>query len=1348
MPVNSILTNWKDSLQPPQGYMTVSTLTPAEGEQSITLSALITSLNVQQLTDITAAQPLSSFISNLDSQLSDGNVLNLTYLEYDSINTPPQYIYFTIQASSGISFSLIPDILKISGMGFSLGISTPYTDLMGNYHSGLFGQVFATLNLFSYIDDTGASQTVDLQAILDFSDFSLTASLTNPIKVKYFLSEYSIPVPSILETVILSSLVAYGNYTTKTLLLNINIGSHISLLPSSDALQLTQLGLSIQKIGGTNPSSSATITGTLTLKGVAAEGNDLDIILTASNSASSDNSNWRFTGSTGNNQQIPIGSLINSLAQSIGDIQLPHAITDFTISYIFASYDLSTKNFSFSCKGQLPLGDGSMNMSLQIVLTKQDDNSYQKDFSGLITAGSYVFEVEFASSPTETNFIALFRNDDEEPIHIQEIIGGLSPTVAEYIPPSLAINLKDIFFVYHKEAQTKTSAKTTQTKGGFLLGTDLSASLDLTQIPVAGALIPADQNIAIENLKLFVASTNFNAEQLESFNTQLSSHQIPEFPTTPAESKNGDSQTTKTTQPTILPKGWGLAAEVQIGPKEKTLMISTGSTKKPPKKTTSKGKTTPTTTTTSTTTSMPTTTDSSQYTTDQSSKIPGVQWFNIQKSAGPLYFGRIGVRFEDGELTFLLDAAMKVGPLNVSLDGLSLSSPIDHFEPHFALYGLSLDYKQPPIEIGGAFLKAIPTPEGVQYEYDGMLVIKAKKISFTAIGSYAKLLTGKPSIFAYVAIGFPLGGPPWFLVKGLSFGFGYNRALLPPPLQEMDSFPLVAEVLYSGGKATTPQKGKTNTNSAQQKANLMAELEKLKQYIPPEAGQYFIAVGLMFSTFEVVNSFALATVQFGNRFRIDLFGRMFFLHPPVGMAQRNTKAPLLVNIEIDLIASLVPDEGYFELRAAIKEGSYIYSSNCKISGNLAFKAWFAGDHAGDFVFVLGGYHPKFYVPSYYPTREWLKPLSLWYGISEKIYIKGAFYLALTPVAFMAGGDLEANFEGDIKIVSLKAYFHLYADFIIYWKPFHYDISIGVDISIKASVHFLVTVSISLNLHADLHIWGPELSGKANVEILGISISIAFGADAPQYSPPIPWPEFQTSFLPDTQKICSTLCAHGLLKEVTDTDGTPYLIINRKTFSIEFNSVIPLTAAYLHTTDMEEDENALIANGTPFGINPMHINHGNLQSELQISLTGPDVDYDSFAFVPILKNVPAGLWGDYKGADLNQDRTIPNILSGFSIEPGSPPKPSETHEVPKENLQYDSYEVQQAFNWESPLNQKIYPTTPQSLIAGMALPHNYSQMLQGLLPQTDLENLLLAEENTDLTFIQNQVNAFVYTPQTN
>jgi hypothetical protein len=69
-------------------------------------------------------------------------------------------------------------------------------------------------------------------------------------------------------------------------------------------------------------------------------------------------------------------------------------------------------------------------------------------------------------------------------------------------------------------------------------------------------------------------------------------------------------------------------------------------------------------------------------------------WFPIKKDIGPLHFERVGFQYKDGAIWFLLDAALSLAGLTISLDGLGLGSPLNEFKPQFNLNGLGKTWGQ------------------------------------------------------------------------------------------------------------------------------------------------------------------------------------------------------------------------------------------------------------------------------------------------------------------------------------------------------------------------------------------------------------------------------------------------------------------------------------------------------------------------------------------------------------------------------------------------------------------------------------------------------------------------------
>jgi hypothetical protein len=186
---------------------------------------------------------------------------------------------------------------------------------------------------------------------------------------------------------------------------------------------------------------------------------------------------------------------------------------------------------------------------------------------------------------------------------------------------------------------------------------------------------------------------------------------------------------------------------------------------------------------------------------------------------------------------------------------------------------------------------------------------------------------------------------------------------------------------------------------------------------------------------------------------------------------------------------LKPDDGVFSATASLTANSYLLMRDCHLTGGFAFCIWFgASPYSGDFVVTLGGYHPAFTPPAWYPV---VANLGLNWTVSSTVVIKGGIYFAITPSAAMAGGSLQVLFEsGD-----LKAWLTTWINIMIRWKPFYVnaDVGISVGVSYKLDMQFS-SVTVTAELAAELTLWGPPTGGVAHVDWSIISFSIRFGAD--------------------------------------------------------------------------------------------------------------------------------------------------------------------------------------------------------------------------------------------------------------
>jgi hypothetical protein len=597
-------------------------------------------------------------------------------------------------------------------------------------------------------------------------------------------------------------------------------------------------------------------------------------------------------------------------------------------------------------------------------------------------------------------------------------------------------------------------------------------------------------------------------------------------------------------------------------------------------------------------------------------------WKPLDKTIGPLKFKRIGGEWDNGRLGVLLDASVSLAGLSVGLAGFAVRvepaklPKLTFADLEFGLDGMDVSFARGPVTISGALLRTV---EDGRVAYTGRAMIRAASFSIGAIGSYTTTREGEPSFFIFGAFSGVLGGPPCFVVQGVAAGFGYNRALTIPDIEDVREFPLVALAL-----------GPPETGEAGALDQLRAS-----DHFPAVAGQYWIAAGIRFTSFKLVEGFALVTAQFGVRFEIALIGVATLRQPPAPAPKA------LVNVELALLARICPDDGFLSVQAQLTRNSFLFDPSCRLTGGFAFCVWFkptnpdAIDRAGDFVVTLGGYHPNFQIPAHYPNPprigfDWRMPEC---GVS----ITGGAYFALTPSFIMAGGRLNALFRsGDF-----SAWFEAHADFLIGWAPLHYEAQVGVRIGAALVLRLGGLSSVlSFELGATLTIWGPPFAGEAYIDLGIVAFTVPLGdRAAPRTAPPIDWPEFERTFLPP--EWIGVSIAAGLVEDRTGDHG--YAIVNPSALRLAVETFVPAVSM---TVDAKEV--AAPGERPRLGIRPLGARE--LKSDIAVTLSRGAMDCR-----PILKNAPEALWSDAptpdaRGASPLAANVINEVLMGVEMLP--------------------------------------------------------------------------------------------------
>lgn len=641
-------------------------------------------------------------------------------------------------------------------------------------------------------------------------------------------------------------------------------------------------------------------------------------------------------------------------------------------------------------------------------------------------------------------------------------------------------------------------------------------------------------------------------------------------------------------------------------------------------------------------------------------------WLRVDRAFGPLYCRMLGLGFESEgsprerypRLLLGYDGRVALGPLTIELlelaVGIPIRRPADLSAYSVSLRGLDLSVDGGPVEISGGLFQ---TGTGALIEYSGAIFVRTETFTISGLGSYA-MVGSAPSFFAYAVLYKDLGGPAWFHVRGLALGFAYNRRLILPAIEDVKEFPLVRAAREPGFlSADNPKEA----------------LAKVSACVPISPGDYWLAAGVLFTSFEMVRSFALLTVAFGRDIEIGVLGYSQASVPP------NSSNPIAY-AEIALSARFKPADGLLAVRGQLTPASYILSRDCKLTGAFAFYSWFRGPHEGDFVLSLGGYHPKFQKPDHYPDVP--QRLGINWQIGSNLSIKGQQYFALTPSALMAGALIQATFEaGD-----LRAWFSLEAHFLVQWKPFYYDAFARVEIGVSYRLWLLFTTeTVSVHLGVDVRLWGPPFGGEAYIDWSIISFTISFGAGRTDAPLRIPWTQadgsgFKESFLPREGGVCAAAVTSGLVADLKQRDPkAPFdWVVSGEDFALETRSLIPSKKANFNgaerTGDWEDE----------FGVNPVGVSVAGFKSQHEITLKKRDESRpaeDAAAFSPaagigtkeVTRAVPKSLWGVgvSPSSELSSaDKTIPETLGGFRLVPDRPP-PQRTADIPEQVLLFSS-----------------------------------------------------------------------------
>ena len=865
---------------------------------------------------------------------------------------------------------------------------------------------------------------------------------------------------------------------------------------------------------------------------------------------------WYFEGGTVQDSGIQLGQLIASLASDFG-ATVPAAIASMVLDDIRFSYESGTGNFFYQMECKLQFQEVPVQLIPMVAIQNTGTPSapqYEDLYSGTIIIGSLEFMLLFDKTTTSDLFMATYTHSaSQQPIQLYELVQSISPSLAKIIPASLEVDLKDVIFAYYNVTQPVATKKWT-------IAMDLGITFNLSDIPLIGDVLPADETVGFDNLKVQYSNNAFTKDDATTLNAVLSAN-APNAQPLP---------------PDGFPSGVNATAKMRFGTSTSALNLDmTGNASQGPQP-------------------PPTTQAPAQQ------QFSNGLWYSLQRSIGPIYFNRVGVDYTNGVLFFLLDGSFSLAGLTLTLQAAGFGSPINNFDLQFTLQGIGIEYSVPGLTVGGGLLIVDPpTTPGVSFQFDGDATIQVGKFGFSAIGSYAQFEDGQPSLFVFANVQIPIGPIPAFFITGLSAGFGYNRDVLIPGMNQVLDFPLIAVANNDPNMPTDLESVLAIMEGRQAGPSGTKNV-----WLPPRLNEYWMAFGLQFSTYELLFSNAMVVAKFGKELELALLGVTKMQLPPVGNE-------IYVFAELMMEVDWKPDSGFFGISAQLSSNSYVLDKNCKLTGGFAFYLWYGGENAGQFVVTLGGYHPQFTPPPFYPS---VPRLGINWTLSNLLSINGSAYMALTPSAAMAGGSLAVNFhEGD-----LKAWFTAEANALITFNPFYFNIDISVSVGVSYKMNLLfTTLNISVSLGASLQLWGPSVGGSIYVDFYILGFTINFGASLKtQPQDPLTWTQFQP-LLPQGNE--NTISINSGLASQLDENT---LVVRANQFAFSTNSVIPAQKlTYNGSTQVNGSDYA-------FDIRPMNLTNVAATQDLQIFYNGSNtpMNLSGWNLSTLTQNMPATLWG--------------------------------------------------------------------------------------------------------------------------
>ncbi|KAM0083820.1 hypothetical protein ACKRZS_004026 [Fusarium odoratissimum] len=566
-------------------------------------------------------------------------------------------------------------------------------------------------------------------------------------------------------------------------------------------------------------------------------------------------------------------------------------------------------------------------------------------------------------------------------------------------------------------------------------------------------------------------------------------------------------------------------------------------------------------------------------------------------------------------------ARMTVGPMDGELINFSMiiklprGESIDlsdwkNLDIGMGLDGLSLAMTGSNLDVAGTLHHIKVEGEDIYIAgFEGGVSVKLKKYQFVGFGSYKTIKTNQEefvSLMAYAMLQGPMLKTGLVELTSISGGFGFGSKLEIPSITEIHKFPLLID----------PE------------ADPMVMFGRLRgtgdtKYMTEKNGANWVAAGVAGTACELIDVKAVLTIPLDPS-----AGELAIAGTASAQFPRDAKpGKALAAIKINFQGSIDILRGFMLFEGRISDGSFILFDDCVLSGGFAVGAWFGtSPQAGDWCITIGGWHPKFQVPSHYPSAPPRMRLQWSYGETKYLTLDGQAYAAVTPDAIMAGLAVQVKFEK----WSCGASFDFRTDLILWLHPLHYDVYFHVSASLWHEVDALIArKKLHISMGADLYISGPPFAGTVEFDVTVMVIRVKFGDHGTKAAVP-KFDDFMSIVLGgDTISHVFSLESGGIVPnqapKEAQTPGSPWIV---RGGSLAFSIASRMPTTKIEFTGAKDPQRQT---GERILARPMQLpaTSPGLKADMKVSVTNSGgSSVHGFTFDVTYEQLPKSLWGPF------------------------------------------------------------------------------------------------------------------------